>query len=450
MPCRSRSKDKKLPDRAKELRQLAEEMVRTDPGLSQEGLPPEKMQLLLHELQIHQIELEMQNEELRRTQHELECSQARYFNLYDLAPAGYLTLDKAGLILEANLTIATLLGMPRGALLKQPLTRFILPSDQDVYYHHRKQCLETDSQQAWEMRMMSVDGYTFWAYLQATPGQDGEYWITLNDITKRKQAEEALALKQQQLEDINRSLERRVSAAVDEMRAKDDMLIQQSRLAAMGEMISNIAHQWRQPLNNLGLLVQDLKLSYEMGELTSDDMDRNVDKAMGVILYMSSTIDDFRNFFSYEKETHSFLVNQVVSRALNFVSPALKSSGISIELDEQPDISALGNPNEYVQALLNILNNAKDILTESKVDEPQISIHIFRENNRSVVTIRDNGGGIKEDILPKIFDPYFTTKEHGKGTGIGLYMSKAIIEKNMAGRLSAGNVAGGAEFRIEI
>jgi len=300
------------------------------------------------------------------------------------------------------------------------------------------------------MRMMSVDGYTFWAYLQATPQQNGEHWITLNNITKRKQAEEALAQKRQQLEDINRSLETRISAAVVEMHTKDDMLIQQGRLAAMGEMISNIAHQWRQPLNNLGLIVQDLRLSYELGEMTVEEMDQSVAKAMGVILYMSSTIDDFRNFFSYEKEPRGFTVNQVVSRALNFVSPALKCSGISVELDEQPDISALGNPNEYLQALLNILNNAKDVLIECKTDDPLISIRIFRDNDRSIVTIRDNGGGIKEDILPKIFDPYFTTKGLGNGTGIGLYMSKAIIEKNMAGRLSAYNAGGGAEFRIEI
>ncbi|OHB30815.1 MAG: hypothetical protein A2X79_03800 [Desulfuromonadaceae bacterium GWB2_53_15] len=446
MPCKddsARSTDHNLSVPADDLRRRAEETAGTGQDLSQDALPPEKMQQLLHEL-------ELQNEELRRTQHELECSRARYFSLYDLAPIGYLTLNEEGLILEANLTIATQLGMPRGALLKQPLTRFILPGDQDIYYLQRKQCLESDAPQAWEMRMMSVDGYTFWAYLQATPQQNGEHWITLNNITKRKQAEEALAQKRQQLEDINRSLETRISAAVVEMHTKDDMLIQQGRLAAMGEMISNIAHQWRQPLNNLGLIVQDLRLSYELGEMTVEEMDQSVAKAMGVILYMSSTIDDFRNFFSYEKEPRGFTVNQVVSRALNFVSPALKCSGISVELDEQPDISALGNPNEYLQALLNILNNAKDVLIECKTDDPLISIRIFRDNDRSIVTIRDNGGGIKEDILPKIFDPYFTTKGLGNGTGIGLYMSKAIIEKNMAGRLSAYNAGGGAEFRIEI
>ncbi|MFA7061875.1 MAG: ATP-binding protein, partial [Pedobacter sp.] len=290
----------------------------------------------------------------------------------------------------------------------------------------------------------------FWARLQAVPVNNGEYWITLTDISKTKQVEEALALKQQQLDDINQSLETRISMAVAEIRQKDEILIHQGRLAAMGEMINNIAHQWRQPLNNLGLIVQNIKFFHEVGELTAEEMDKAVARAMGVIMHMSGTIDDFRNFFSPEKAPRDFVVNQVVSRALTFVSPELKSIGINVTLDEQPGIPAHGHPNEYLQTLLNILINAKDALLELKVADPLISIRIFRENDHSIVTIRDNAGGISEDVMPKIFDPYFTTKGQGKGTGIGLYMSKAIIEKNMGGRLSVCNVDGGAEFRIEV
>jgi C4-dicarboxylate-specific signal transduction histidine kinase len=270
------------------------------------------------------------------------------------------------------------------------------------------------------------------------------------DITERKKAEQALALKQLQLEELNRSLEQRVKQAVDELRQKDRLLIQQSRQAAMGEMINNIAHQWRQPLNNIGLIIQNLQLQYEAGEMDSEQMATEVGAAMDVIAHMSRTIDDFRNFFHQDKERQPFIVNQMVVRSLDFLLPGLKNSGIDVECREEPNVMANGYPREYMQALINILNNARDALLERKTPLPLIRISIFRENMRSVVTIHDNAGGIGDDVLPKIFDPYFTTKGQGKGTGIGLYMSKTIIEKNIEGSLTVRNVDGGAEFRIEV
>ena len=274
--------------------------------------------------------------------------------------------------------------------------------------------------------------------------------IEHHNITDLKLAQNSLKAQQELLEELNRSLEKRVSQSVDELRQKDLMLIQQSRQAAMGEMINNIAHQWRQPLNNIGLIVQNLQSQYDAGEMNAEQMSANVDTAMDVIAYMSRTIDDFRNFFRQDKERHAFDVNMMVSHSLDFLLPSLKSSGINVECQEQPNIIAEGYPSEFMQVLLNILNNAKDVLLERKVANPLISISIFKENQRAVVTIRDNAGGISEDVLPKIFDPYFTTKEQGKGTGIGLYMSKTIIEKNIDGSLTAQNVNGGVEFRIEI
>lgn len=270
------------------------------------------------------------------------------------------------------------------------------------------------------------------------------------DITERKRAELSLAQKQQQLEELNRSLEQRVTQTVDELRRKDRLLIQQSRHAAMGEMINNIAHQWRQPLNNIGLIIQNLQLQYEAGEMDARQMAEEVGKAMDIIAYMSRTIDDFRNFFHQDKEHQTFVINEVVSHSLDFLLPGLKSSGISVECREEPDVTADGYPREYMQALLNIINNARDALLERKISKPLISVRIFRENGRSVVTIHDNAGGISDDVFPKIFDPYFTTKEQGKGSGIGLYMSKTIIEKNINGALTARNIDGGVEFRIEV
>lgn len=270
------------------------------------------------------------------------------------------------------------------------------------------------------------------------------------DVTEKKRQEELLAAQQKQLEEINRTLEARISEAVAELRNKDDILIQQSRLTAMGEMISTIAHQWRQPLNNIGLIVQSLQLAFKANDLTAQELDEDVADTMRILRQISETIDDFRNFFSYEEESSSFVINELVSRALSFVEPALKRKGIRVELDEQADMRAVGYPNEYVQALLNIILNARDVLQNHQVPQSLITIRIFEENGRAVVTVRDNGGGIGDEIMPKIFDPYFTTKEYGTGAGIGLYMAKMIFEKKMHGCLTVRNVDGGAEFRIEV
>ncbi|MDD5284469.1 MAG: cache domain-containing protein [Desulfuromonadaceae bacterium] len=270
------------------------------------------------------------------------------------------------------------------------------------------------------------------------------------EMAERQMAQEALVAKQQQLEALNNSLEERIANSLREIRQKDQMLIQQSRHAAMGEMINSIAHQWRQPLNNIGLIVQNIKLSYESGQLTLEEMTVENEKAMDTILFMSRTIDDFRYFFRNDKQKTSISIIDLLQRTLALVSGNFGHLKISSDIEVRGAINAFGYPNEYSQVILNILNNAKDVLTERMVAAPCIRVRAFCEEGRAVLTIWDNGGGIEEEILPKIFDPYFSTKEVGKGTGIGLYMSKVIIEQNMGGLLTARNIDGGAEFRIEL
>jgi PAS domain S-box-containing protein len=230
----------------------------------------------------------------------------------------------------------------------------------------------------------------------------------------------------------------------------EDQLLYQNRLAAMGDMINNIAHQWRQPLNVLGLILQNLQLSFESGEVTKHVLDSEINEAMQVVQNMSSTINDFSNFFRQDTQKHEFLVAKAVTQALEFISASLQKSHIEIELLLDENITIFSFKNEYMQALLNIVANAKDVLLERQIEEPRITIRAFSENNLSVVTVHDNGGGIVDSILPRIFEPYFTTKGPGYGTGIGLYMSKVIFEKNMGGRLTVSNIQGGAEFRVEV
>lgn len=274
------------------------------------------------------------------------------------------------------------------------------------------------------------------------------FFIT-HDITERKQAEQALAVKQQQLEELNASLEERVSRAVDELRRKDKILIQQNRQAAMGEMINNIAHQWRQPLNSLGLVIQNTRYEYDAGLLTPDQMALDMKLGMELIQFMSQTIDDFRTFFREDKEIKRFSIADSISRAITLLEGSLMSHGINITTEQEEDLLIDGYPNEYAQALLNLLINARDALLEQEVEHPEIKIKFSREGDYAVVSIADNAGGIPVDFIGQIFDPYFTTKKQEKGTGIGLYMSKMIIEKHMGGSLKVTNLEGGAEFRIK-
>lgn len=274
--------------------------------------------------------------------------------------------------------------------------------------------------------------------------------ILEEEIAERQQMQETLAVKSAQLEALNQNLEVRIAVSLAELRQKDQTLIQQGRLAAMGEMINNIAHQWRQPLNNVALLIQNMQMSFNEGKLTAEEMDDTIESSMKTIVYMSRTIDDFRNFFRHDKEKELFQIERIVKQTLDFVHATLEQNGIRITCVYDQSITVVGYPNEYAQVLLNIISNARDVLVERQVSDPEIVIKISANDTVSVVSVYDNGGGVDEAIMPKIFDPYFTTKEPGKGTGIGLYMSKIIIEQNMGGRLYARNVANGIEFVIEL
>lgn len=268
----------------------------------------------------------------------------------------------------------------------------------------------------------------------------------IDDILKNY--EEKVRKNANELESLNQSLEEKVKIEIEKNREKEQLLIQKSKLIALGEMISNIAHQWRQPLSELSSILMFIKFKFDLNALDSQTMDKKSKEATQVLEYMSHTIDDFRNFFMPKKDKEEFYLNKVINSIMTIVSSGLQNNNINVEINIDDNITLKTYLNEYQQVILNILKNAKDILIEKNIKNPLIKMEAKIDETHIILTIEDNGGGVFVEPLNKIFEPYFTTKSKSDGTGIGLYMSKIIVEKNMQGILKVENTNLGAKFYI--
>lgn len=226
---------------------------------------------------------------------------------------------------------------------------------------------------------------------------------------------------------------------------QEALLLEQSKLASMGEMIGAIAHQWRQPLNELTIRIQKLKYDYLKERIDEAFISDFIEKNKKTIHFMSKTIDDFRNFFRVDKQKQHFDIKNSIIDVVDMLQAQLKEYAIEIELEGE-ELLYYGFKSEFEQVIMNLIANAKDAFLENSIKSPKIEIGVAA--NR--VTIKDNGGGIPREILDKVFEPYFTTKEQGKGTGLGLYMSKIIIEKNMSSKIFITQVEGGTAITIEL
>jgi len=262
-----------------------------------------------------------------------------------------------------------------------------------------------------------------------------------------------LERRNQELVETYRQLQEETTKRIrgmEDLRERDRMMVQQNRLAAMGEMLNNIAHQWRQPLNVLGLRIQHIGLAFDAGECSRDMVHGSISKAMEAVRHLSQTIDDLRDISLPEKEKVVFEVEQVIAKTLSLVQETFKGANISVQVDVQGAPTVYGFPSEFSQVLLNLLMNAKDAFNERGRNEGVVTIAARVDGDRTVVTVTDNAGGIDEELLDHVFDAYFTTKRDGKGTGLGLFMSKKIVEKEMSGTISVCNTADGAQFRIAV
>ncbi len=261
----------------------------------------------------------------------------------------------------------------------------------------------------------------------------------INTIDTHSKTISYLELRNQEILD---SIESKVDDAVKQVREKDQIMYQNARLASMGEMIGNIAHQWRQPLNALTLLIQSFGIKNETGNLNKEFVQKQVDEGMRLANSMSDTIEDFRNFFLPSKNKELFSLKKAIGDTLEMSSFFCKDENISISLDGEEDIKIYGYANEFSQVILNFINNARENFRQREIDQDKkifINITKAKLGKQPIAKIEfiDNGGGIDEHIIDRIFEPYFTTKHKSTGTGIGLYMSKQIIETQMNGTLNA-------------
>lgn len=362
-------------------------------------------------------------------------SEAVFKTIFDKTPEGILALGEDGVIKECNKAAAKMLGYEISEMMgKKPcdLSPDIQPDSGFFCANSQKLFLSNafnGEAQHYEWTFISKNGDYRLVEVLLSPivrGDKREVLAIWRDITKLKELQK-------------------------DKEASQALLIQQSKLAELGMMIGAIAHQWKQPLNAIWLMTQDLKMAYDYGELTPQLMERFKSEMGDQVKFMSQTIEDFRNFYKPSTDKTKFSLSVAIRSVLSLLRGQIEKEGIEIIAEFEESVFVRGYESEFKQVILNIVNNAKDALSQIGTNDKIVKIQLYRDGETAKVDIFDNAGGIDEKLLVdgKIFEPYNTTKGE-KGTGVGLSLSKTIIEKKMNGKISAHNIDGGALFSIEL
>ena len=280
----------------------------------------------------------------------------------------------------------------------------------------------------------------------------------LNNTLQNKKIE--LEKTKQELEIVNNTLEQRIALEVEKSNKNQLLLTQHNKLAQMGEMLNMIAHQWRQPLSAISTAIVAIDINIASGkfDIKKESDVENMLKFINhkhnnisdYVKFLSTTIDDFRNFFKTDKYPQSISISSLVTNALHMIEKPMKSKGINIQVEYQTDENIIVNQNELIHVILNILKNSGDNFQEKKVPNPTIKIDVTKQKSHYCITIKDNGGGIKEENMEKIFEPYYSTKLEKNGTGLGLFMSKIIVVEHHKGTLNVYNEDDGVVFEIQL
>ena len=332
--------------------------------------------------------------------------------LLDATIEGIL-ITKDGFIVNANQSFIDIIGYEnKSKVIGNLATGCLMPSAKETYIEHNKNTFQ-------EISLISKEGSFIPAMMQ------------IKDI-------------------IIKDIEFKIISIIDltEMKEKESLLLKQSRLAAMGEMISMIAHQWRQPLMAISVAVTNLKMKLSMKKVDIDFFETKLDEVNQYLQYTSETINDFKDFFKNDKPKQRFFLNKLVQSGVNMIVPSFKMHGITINIADTKLGELYLQQNELLQVFLNIINNAKDAFIENKTEHPRIDISFLETATTQEVYIQDNAGGIPAHIIDRIFEPYFSTKDELNGTGLGLYMCKIIVERQCNGKILVENTKEGCCFKI--
>jgi PAS domain S-box-containing protein len=405
----------KTPESSQDFRQRAEELFRASETIIPESISPEETKQILYELRVHQIQLEMQNEELRRSHEELDAQKARYFDLYDLAPVGYMTLSEKRMIHEVNLAAANMLGVARKSLVKEPISRILLKEDQNIFYLNLKQCFESSIPQDWEMRLVRGYGEQFWAHLQATPAQNGEFWITLTDITERKQAEEMKAVLQKQFQ-------------------------QAQKLESLGVLAGGIAHDFNNILAIIIGYCYLIKMDFESAELHIPLIEKAAGRGSDLCCQMLAYAG--KATIMQGQVSMRMLVEEMISMLKATINP-----NVAILPDLPTTIPLIyGDASQLRQIVMNLIINASEAIGEAQ-GEIRVSLattvmrggesdkdhlgQIITPGSYLCLDVTDNGCGMDEESRRRIFEPFYTTKFSGRGLGMSAVLGIITAHKGV-------------------
>lgn len=389
---------------------------------------------------------------------ELKESEARYRTIFERSRDGVVILNDE-CISYCNESTLKMFGIPlKSSLIGMPLSKLFpeFQPDGNASAKLLQDYLNITAalgHSRFEVLLEKANKETFyvdiWLQNIELKGQNTVH-VVFRDIDFQKNAQEKIKEQHKELLILNETLEEKVRFEVLKNQEKEQLLVHQSRLAQMGEMISMIAHQWRQPLSAISTSSANMKLLIELDQYNKESFSRNLDQIDDYIQHLSETINDFRNFFKPDKQTEKTTLGEVIEKSLNIISPSLQGHEISVSQSVDKDVELHTYPHELMQVILNILKNAEDTFLERNIKNRHINIDYKKLEHTHKLSFSDNAGGIPLEIMERIFDPYFSTKHQKNGTGLGLYMSRVIIREHCRGTLSAYNSDEGAVFVIEL
>ncbi|MBF0466578.1 MAG: PAS domain S-box protein [Nitrospirae bacterium] len=358
---------------------------------------------------------------------------------------GFWILDKEGNLIQANEAYCNMTGYTQQELLQKGVADIEVIETPEEIEKRIMKIMETGVDRFESKHRCKNGGIIDVEVSVNFIKSDNVMFSFIRDITQRKQIED-------EIKTINVNLQKRVDEEVAKNRDKDQLMFEQSKYISMSELLINISHHWRQPLCAIGVSIQDIKDAYIHGELDEAYITKNVNNSMSELLKLSDTIDNFRNFYTQERTLKEINVADEINKAESLISGYIINKGIIINKELDESLTVQGYQNEFTNVILNVLTNAKDKFEERNITGGIIKVQSYKDaaTGKVIVSVSDNGGEISKDIITKVFEPYFTTKDKAQRTGMGLYMSKVIIEKNMKGTLSVRNRDGWCEFRIEI